>query len=113
MGDFLLGKEKQSVTLPTAPMTPKADASQIEGLGQKIDEVKTKGSELGAMTIRPSVDGAGVGTIIQQLQTAIGLATQLGATLDSNSAKASTAAGAVRSGNVAQRLQNTRTDTGM
>lgn len=143
VGDFLLGKEKKSVTLPNiGSAAPKADLSQIDEAKRKADELnahpilpkgdaaglaplmtgldglKTKGAELGAMTIKPNVDASGMGTIIQQLQTAIGLVQTLGSGIDTAKAKAASmptpnAGGGARTGKVSSALSGAYSDTGM
>ena len=142
IGDFLLGKKNEAITLPTAPSTPKVDMSQIDEAKRKADELnahpilpkgdaaglvplmtgleglKSKGAELDAMTIKPNVDASGVGTIIQQLQTAIGLVQTLGSGIDGAKAKAASMpspnlGGGTRTGSVASARSGAMTDRGM
>lgn len=92
-------------------IAPKVDPTAFQQLEQQMEGAKDKAGELSGMTISPTVDTSGVGTMIQQLQTAIGLAQTLGSTIDAAKAKAAAmptpnVGGGARTGRVAQAFAN-------
>nr|USU31131.1 hypothetical protein NG677_17535 [Methylobacterium sp. OTU13CASTA1] len=112
---FRGGRDPREVDLPIpASMgnaAPKVDVSSVEAVKPKADEAKAAIESLN-ITATPTIVASGI-------QAALAQAQQLNAELAKISGNAATATSAVRSipsagsGNVAQRLQNTRTDTGM
>ncbi len=76
-----------------------------------MEDAKDEAGELNGVTISPKVGTSGVGTMIQQFRTAIGLAKELGATIDASKAKAASmlspnAEGSACPGRVTQAFAN-------
>nr|USU32881.1 phage tail tape measure protein [Methylobacterium sp. OTU13CASTA1] len=104
-----IGKQMDEMGQKT--IAPQGDGSGLAPLGTAADEAKGKLSALDGITVSPTVNAASIAAANAAVLELIGNIGRVGPAMAAAGAAAT--AGAAKTGNVAQRLQNARTDTGM
>lgn len=97
--------------LNTAPVAPKGDGAGLAPLGTAADEAKAKLSALAGVSVAPTVNASSITAAEAAVDSLLAKLARVGPAIAGVSAAA--ASGVARTGNVAQRLQNARTDMGM
>jgi TP901 family phage tail tape measure protein len=103
--------KRKADELNATTIAPKGDGAGLAPLGTAADEAKAKLSALAGVSVAPTVDASSITAAESAVDRLLAKIARVGPALAGASGAA--ASGVARTGNVAQRLQNARTDTGM
>nr|USU31595.1 phage tail tape measure protein [Methylobacterium sp. OTU13CASTA1] len=103
--------KRKADQLNATTIAPKGDGAGLAPLGTAADEAKAKLSALAGVSVAPTVNASSITAAEAAVDSLLAKLARVGPAIAG--ASSTVASGIARTGNVAQRLQNARTDTGM